>query len=38
MNLAALMLGDNTVHEVEKLDAPAPRALAARHPASGNGW
>src|ERR1700690_4680987 len=30
MNLVALMLGDDTVHEVEKLDAPAPLVLAAR--------
>ena len=36
MNLAALMLGDDTVHEVEKLDAPAPLALAARDLASGD--
>ena len=30
------MLGDDTVHEVEKLDAPAPLVLAARHLASGD--
>jgi 4-hydroxy-3-methylbut-2-enyl diphosphate reductase IspH len=36
MNLAALMLGDNTVHEIEKLEAPAPFVLAAHHLASGN--
>ena len=33
---ASGMLGDDAVHEVEKLDAPAPLVLAARHLAGGD--